>query len=72
MNSKHSPAPRGQPNTIKLCIATEVAVACQEYAEASGFPLNLTQAVNAALRTHVSALELSANKDIDNDHQRYA
>lgn len=67
-----SDPPLGTPNTIKLCIATDVAVACQEYAEASGFPLNITQAVNAALRTHVSALNQSANKDIDNDHQRYA
>ena len=48
--------------TIKLCIAKDVAVQCQQYAQSSGFPLNLTKAVNAALRNHVSAV-VSAVKD---------
>lgn len=48
--------------TIKLCIAKDVAIQCQQYAQSSGFPLNLTQAVNAALRNHVSAV-VSAVKD---------
>ena len=48
--------------TIKLCIAKDVAIQCQQHAQSSGFPLNLTQAVNAALRNHVSAI-VSAVKE---------
>ena len=52
-----------QDRTVKLCIATDVAVRCQEHAEAHGFPLNLTQAVNAALRNHMNAISVSKDNN---------
>ena len=61
--------PDGQQSTIKLCIATDMALLCQQKAAADGYPLSLTQAVNAALRTHLSANK-SATKDTDETTNR--
>ena len=56
--------PVDQQGTLKLCIAKDMALLCQQRAAADGYPLSLTQAVNAALRNHLSASD-SATKDTD-------
>lgn len=52
--------------TVKLCINRNVALAMQVYAKQQGFPLNLTQSVNAALKTHLRTISATEETNEQN------